>query len=202
RLEEKRTLGGKRNLACELAGGELIAHWDDDDWCATHRLSTQIAALRENPAPQMSGLARLYFYDPARSRAWTYEHTGGNRAWVAGGTLCYWKTFWRRNPFPDVTEGEDTQFVWADRSAGVLALPDHSFYMATVHPQNTSPKRTGDSRCRTFPKEQLRAVLGPDWSFYEQWGILGQPPEPDEAIPMSLASSPSGQPSLSLPAGN
>ncbi|HXJ13827.1 MAG TPA: hypothetical protein VNH19_16245, partial [Candidatus Limnocylindrales bacterium] len=100
------------------------------------------------------------------------------------------------NSFPDVTEGEDTQFVWADHSAGVLALPDPSIYLATVHPQNTSPKRTSDSRWRAFPKEQLRAILGGDWFFYEQWGILGQPPDPNGAIPRPLGSSPGSQPIL------
>ena len=29
-----RTLGVKRNRLCELAQGDIIAHWDDDDWHA------------------------------------------------------------------------------------------------------------------------------------------------------------------------
>lgn len=32
RLEGKHTLGTKRNLACEEARGEIIVHWDGDDW--------------------------------------------------------------------------------------------------------------------------------------------------------------------------
>jgi glycosyltransferase involved in cell wall biosynthesis len=31
RLRERSPLGTKRNIACELSRGELIAHWDDDD---------------------------------------------------------------------------------------------------------------------------------------------------------------------------
>ena len=38
RLEQRTVLGAKRNLACELAAGLLIAHWDDDDWQAPRRL--------------------------------------------------------------------------------------------------------------------------------------------------------------------
>src|SRR5947207_330130 len=45
RLDHYLTLGAKRNLACELAGGELIAVWDDDDWMAPHRLSLQVTEL-------------------------------------------------------------------------------------------------------------------------------------------------------------
>ncbi len=32
RLDKKATIGAKRNWACEQAHGELIMHWDDDDW--------------------------------------------------------------------------------------------------------------------------------------------------------------------------
>jgi glycosyltransferase involved in cell wall biosynthesis len=38
RLSTKMTVRAKRNLACEEARGEIIAHWDDDDWHAPHRL--------------------------------------------------------------------------------------------------------------------------------------------------------------------
>ncbi len=41
-LERRLILGEKRNRACELAHGEIIVHWDDDDWQAPHRLSYQV----------------------------------------------------------------------------------------------------------------------------------------------------------------
>jgi glycosyltransferase involved in cell wall biosynthesis len=185
RLEGTRSLGAKRNAACELANGELIAHWDDDDWSAPNRLSLQVDALRENQTSQLCGLARLYFFDPLRSRAWTYEHAAGNRPWVAGATLCYRKKFWQRNRFPDVSEGEDTRFVWADRSAGVCVLTDSSFYVATVHPRNTSPKRTGDSRWRTLPVAKIRELLNSDWPFYERWGAIGFPADRCEHVDLA-----------------
>ena len=31
RLNQKKTLGAKLNMACELSRGSLIANWDDDD---------------------------------------------------------------------------------------------------------------------------------------------------------------------------
>src|SRR5262245_25074165 len=45
RLARRHTLGEARNAGCELAAGELIAHWDDDDWHAPHRLSAQVHEL-------------------------------------------------------------------------------------------------------------------------------------------------------------
>ncbi len=43
----KRSIGAKRNAACSAAAGDLIAHWDDDDWHSPTRLSTQVTALIE-----------------------------------------------------------------------------------------------------------------------------------------------------------
>ena len=49
RLDKHMVLGAKRNFACNLAQGSIIAHWDDDDWIAPHRLSYQVEALeRQN----------------------------------------------------------------------------------------------------------------------------------------------------------
>ena len=45
-------LGEKRNLACQEAAGELIAHWDDDDWSSPDRLRRQVdAASRRRADP-------------------------------------------------------------------------------------------------------------------------------------------------------
>src|SRR5258708_37994907 len=38
RLKQRATVGAKRNIACEAARGEVIAHWDDADCQAPHRL--------------------------------------------------------------------------------------------------------------------------------------------------------------------
>src|SRR5262245_25668507 len=57
------SLGDKRNLACEHSAGELIAHWDDDDWSAHSRLSVQVAALLDQSAEGWSG-RRLAHYRP------------------------------------------------------------------------------------------------------------------------------------------
>ncbi len=50
RLDRKLTVGAKRNLACEQAHGEIIAHWDDDDWMADRRLSYQAGYLQQEHA--------------------------------------------------------------------------------------------------------------------------------------------------------
>ena len=69
RVSTKMTVGAKRNLACEQARGDIIAHWDDDDWHAPHRLWYQVGALLE-AGVEMGGITTLLFYDLQTGRAW------------------------------------------------------------------------------------------------------------------------------------
>src|SRR5436309_14676551 len=41
RVEGEITLGAKRNLCVEESRGDLILHWDDDDWFAARRIRVQ-----------------------------------------------------------------------------------------------------------------------------------------------------------------
>ena len=165
RQERRMTLGAKRNLACEAARGEIILHWDDDDWIAPWRIAYQVEQLLRERA-DLCGLNTLYFYEPAADRAWQYVYADAARPWLAGGTLCYSKTFWRSHRFPQINIGEDTRFVWSERGARLIALPNSQFYVALVHPANTSPKRITDQRWRSCSTSTVRELIGEDWSFY------------------------------------
>jgi glycosyltransferase involved in cell wall biosynthesis len=165
RLERRTTLGAKRNLACEQARGALIAHWDDDDWHAAHRLSYQVEALVAAGA-DVCGTDTLLFYDTRSGRAWRYLYGKSSRRWLAGGTLCYTRAFWSRQRFANINVGEDSRFVWSDKGAKLLALPDSTFYVALIHAHNTSPKQTSGSHWRPYPVEEVQRLLGADWSSF------------------------------------
>jgi len=166
RLAERRTIGAKHNVACEMAQGEIMVHWDDDDWMADRRLSHQVRELLQQPPMTLCGLAQLFFYEPRTDRSWEYVYAAAGRAWVSGATFCYRRQFWQRHPFPSINEGGDTAFVYGLRDAKVYAHADHNFYVAMVHSKNTSPKRTSDSRWHPCPTESLPALLRADMSFY------------------------------------
>jgi glycosyltransferase involved in cell wall biosynthesis len=168
RMEQKSTMGAKHNLACEIARGEIIAHWDDDDWMADWRLSYQVEALIAHPTNTLCGLRRLYFFDPAAERAWEYIYPGDDRPWVLGSTFCYRREFSREHRFPDMNEGADTVFVWGLRDAEILAHTRHDFYVGLVHPANTSPKRTQDPAWHAIPVETIYGLLAADRSFYQR----------------------------------
>jgi glycosyltransferase involved in cell wall biosynthesis len=167
RLPTRQSVGAKRNLACEEARGEIVVHFDDDDWSAPWRLSYQVTSLVREEA-DICGLSRVFYYDPWRRQAWQYVYPESARAWVAGNTLCYPKAVWHRSPFPQVDVGEDTRFVWAGSARHIKSLADPNFFVATIHPTNVSLKRPGGSRWRPVAAEDVESLLGDELQFYSQ----------------------------------
>jgi glycosyltransferase involved in cell wall biosynthesis len=163
-LDERLVLGEKRNRACELAGGEIVVHWDDDDWHAPNRLSYQVAELERHGAA-LCGTGKVLYLEPASRRAWLYESPATRRRWISG--LGYRKDLWRENRFAHIAVGEDTRFVWNPRIGAPLVLPDHRFFVGVVHEANTSRKRTTGANWRARPLDEVRTVIGDDFSFYE-----------------------------------
>ena len=164
-LDGRLMLGEKRNRACELARGEIIVHWDDDDWQAPHRLSYQASELQRHDAP-VCGLHRMLYFDPATTRAWWYEYPLRVRRWLAGPSLCYRKETWHRNPFERVAVGEDSRFVWSRHTGTPLVLDDHRFTAALMHTGNTSRKQPRPPYWSECGFTEVRELLGPDYDAF------------------------------------
>ncbi len=164
-LGERMVVGAKRNLACDLARGQLIAHWDDDDWIAPQRLRHQVEILQRTGA-DLCGSARQLYYEPAKDRAWLYEFPLVNRRWIAGNTLCYRKSFWERNRFANIQVGEDTRFVWSPEARNAALTTDDQFYVGMVHESNTSPKQLSGPYFHEHPVADVHRLLGEDLAFY------------------------------------
>ncbi|MFN2599501.1 MAG: glycosyltransferase [Pyrinomonadaceae bacterium] len=166
RLDKRLTVGAKRNFACERARGELVAHWDDDDWHAPRRLSYQVEELRRAGA-EVCGIRELLFYDVRDGRAWRYVYPAARKAWLSGSSLCYRRAFWERNRFREINVGEDARFVWESRGARLHALADPTFHVGIIHAANVSPKRTAGSYWTPHDAARVRALLGDDCAFYD-----------------------------------
>jgi glycosyltransferase involved in cell wall biosynthesis len=165
RLDKRLTVGAKRNLACGEARGDIIVHWDDDDWMADWRLRYQVGKLRMEQA-DICGLRTVLFFDPHAGAAWEYVFPGTIRPWVYGATLCYSRSFWKNNPFRNIGVGEDSRFVWNDPGAKIAALAENRFMAALIHPGNTGAKRVNDDCWVEYPIAGIRKLIGNDWGFY------------------------------------
>jgi hypothetical protein len=137
-LEGKPVIGNKRNYGCQRAAGEIIAHWDDDDWSGPERLRTQAATLAETGS-SVTGFRTMRFTD---GEVW-WNYTGAPD-FVVGTSLMYRRAWWARCPFNSLQVGEDNAFVKAAADAGQLAAREAGGLMyATIHPGNTSPRTMG-----------------------------------------------------------
>jgi glycosyltransferase involved in cell wall biosynthesis len=159
-----RSLGEKRNFACELSRGDIILHWDDDDWYAPWRIAYQAEWLRSKDL-ELCGLDQPLFVDAAAGEAWEYTLMPAATGWLCGATLGYRKSFWREHPFPHVRIGEDTRFTRAARGARMGALADNRCFLARIHAANTASKRPR-GRWPSRPMDMVRSMVGSDWDCY------------------------------------
>ena len=114
----------------------------------------------------MSGLSALFYCDPAAGRAWRYEYPADRRPWVHDPTFCYRRQFWETAPFPDTSFGIDTSYLWHGGPKRIGALPDSSFYVALIHPGNTSRKNVHDAWWHPRPLDEIASLLGSEWGAH------------------------------------
>ncbi len=183
RLDRRHTIGTKRNLACAQASGEIIVHWDDDDWMAPWRVSYQVAQLQERNL-DLCGLDRLYYYQPSSENGWEYIYPGASRPWVAGNTLCYLKRAWQQHRFPEIDVSEDARFVWQLPPKRVGRLENSGFIVGLIHPTNVSPKVTAGPYWHPRPAARIFETMGADASFYSSKAL----PPPDRPAALVAAA--------------
>jgi glycosyltransferase involved in cell wall biosynthesis len=145
RIEPSKTIGFKRNYACEKAKGEIIVHWDDDDWYAQDWISRQVQAIKEHPEADICGLNQIIFFSPLLNKYWIHEGDKEERPYLSGATMAYKKSFWKEHPFKDVQIGEDYDYVW-NTGANIFAHGYKNGFLSILHAKNTTLKSFEDPR--------------------------------------------------------
>jgi len=139
-------IGIKRNYACDKAEGEIIMHWDDDDYYGYDWISRSITALETSKA-DICGLNDIYFYSPLQNKYWRYADTEGEKHWLSGATMAYHKTWWEKHPFKDIQIGEDNDYTW-NSGAKIFAHDYTDGFIATLHAHNTTLKPFENERLK------------------------------------------------------
>jgi glycosyltransferase involved in cell wall biosynthesis len=152
RLDRPLPLGAKRNVACEMSCGELIAHWDDDDWIAPHRLSAQVGRLLAVQA-DVCGADRLLYYrsitgcGTAMPGSTTIRPSAGRVWWMGRSSIAArpgWSTAFRPTPLmkravSSVSSAPTGSMPWLTHR-GTLAC-----YTAAIRWHGISPVPTGNA---------------------------------------------------------
>lgn len=187
RLERRLSLGEKRNLAIEVSSGELIAHWDDDDWFGADRLTRQVEMLRSTGAA-VCGASRVLMYRPVTAEAWRYRPSGEEGQWLSGGTLLYARGVWNQRRFPPLDHGEDVAFLHQLPHHVVRSIEDPPYYVALLHGLNTSMPVVSNPLCTPRPLNEVTGLLADDRDFYVQlrhgWtgSSVSRPSAPSESV--------------------
>lgn len=136
-IQGDESIGYKRNLACKEAKGDIIIHFDDDDYYAKDYVSKCVEVIKSGA--DTTGLSSAYFANFINGRAWKYEYTG-TMPYVIGSGMAYRKSIWVENQFKDTSDGEDRLFL----SAAGRVVP-HGYingFLATIHGRNTCSQHT------------------------------------------------------------
>jgi len=123
-----KTIGSKRNIACDQAKGDIVAHWDSDDLSAPGRLTDQVERLIKSGL-DVSGYNEVEFF--SAGGRWIYR----NPTWAVGSSLVYWRRFWHVNRFEPVMVGEDNAFI---AHTNVANAPSRGLLVARIHAGQTN----------------------------------------------------------------
>jgi glycosyltransferase involved in cell wall biosynthesis len=141
RLTRRGSIGGKRNLACREARGEIIAHWDDDDWYGPERLRYQAAPILSGDA-DLSGLENSYMLDICSGQFWAMSRELHRRMFegdIHGGTLMYRRAFLEQGlRYPEVNLAEDALLIRRALAGGkrLARLDNPALFIYMRHRKN------------------------------------------------------------------
>lgn len=149
---------------------EIFIHWDDDDVSHPNRIAEQVALLQSSGA-DVVGYSNLLFWQVVPQNPWdnvTCDNCGKNtwrsnmrclycqadfvdKAWLytardsgfsPGTSLAYWRKTWGAKPFPDISQGEDNEWLRhlkLEREPSLSGMGDLvPRLVASIHAGNTS----------------------------------------------------------------
>lgn len=161
----RQSIGAKRNWLIERARGDIIVHFDDDDFYGPQYLTRMLAAMAANKADFVklfdmfvyaSELDVFAYWDLVLRRTPQFAICGNSIEIIAasamtspewllmpygyGCTYVFRKSVWNKAPFPDRDWGEDSAFFSAAQAhCSFVGLHDDTMnFIKMQHASNTS----------------------------------------------------------------
>jgi len=195
RSDNAHSIGGKRNLACELARGDVIAQWDDDDWYSPTRLSRQVDPIVAGDA-DITALRDCILFEVPGWQSWRWSTALHRRMLVRdvlGGTLVFRRQVWADLArYPDRSLAEDAAFLdqAVRRRARLVALSGTEVYAYIRHSGNTWRFRCGQSVSTAgWQRAGEPAFSAADRAFYRSRSLVADPRQAQSAAGRPVAMS-------------
>lgn len=164
-LARKRSIGYKRNLACERAKHSILLMMDDDDHYPSTSFRRRVAYLRNGRQPyECAACTTIAMYDLLKgvSAVNVPPYTLSLAERCSEATLTFTKQFWNTQKFPDIDIGEGESFL-EGRCSQVLEMPPQQIIVAFSHGKNLSSRKIPDNTqgCAWgFAKQFLEFIHG------------------------------------------
>ncbi len=146
-LDQKTSIGEKRNLAVKQCNHEIIMMMDDDDIYPPRHALVKISYL--NHYKKQCGFCTSIGCFHIKKLISTInvppiERPSEHR--VSEATLCFYKSFWEERPFLDSDQGEEAGHFIKNRDDKCVIYPWRSMIVSLLHSKNISSrvKNIGD----------------------------------------------------------
>jgi len=166
------SIGTKRNKALEFACGDIIAHWDDDDWYAKTRLETQAKPLLQNKG-DISALYNTLFFNLQSLKIYKVSKELYEDMFVRGihgGTLMYKVESIKNESFKDISLREDVCFLedLILKGGRLVKIDGYKEFIYMRHDNNSWAFKTGkfldSTKWKTVNASRLISL---DMPFYK-----------------------------------
>jgi glycosyltransferase involved in cell wall biosynthesis len=138
-LDEKITIGEKRNRLNDEAKGSIIVAMDDDDYYPPERVSHAVARFSNSKDIQLAGSSEIYMYYSDVKEI--YKLGPYNRNHATNGTMAWRKSYSNSHRYDDtVTHAEERSFL-DDYKNPMIQLDPFKVMLVMSHSENTFDKK-------------------------------------------------------------
>ncbi len=138
RLDEKLTIGAKRNILNQEAKGDILVAMDDDDYYPPERVSHVVKSFQANPKVDLAGSSELYMYYTDTKQIYKLGPYGKHHA--TNGTLAVRSKYAKTHTYDeDVTFAEERSFL-DEYTHPMIQLNPMKVMLVMSHSDNTFEK--------------------------------------------------------------
>ena len=137
-LEEKETIGTKRNILNKEARGEIIVSMDDDDFYFPERVQHVVQKFNNSPSIQLAGSSEVFMYYSDIQEIYKLGPYSPNHA--TNGTMAFRKSYTLTHFYDEtVTHAEEKSFL-EDYKNPMIQLDPMKVMLVMSHSDNTFDK--------------------------------------------------------------
>jgi glycosyltransferase involved in cell wall biosynthesis len=164
RINEKKTIGEKRNIGIARAMYDIIAFMDDDDVYPNNSILERTAMMLKTPSKECAFCSVIPCYDIMKYSSFMNVPplTLPMSERVSEATLIFTRRFWEARKFEDIQIAEGDAFI-RGREHMCRELSPQQIIVSLVHSKNTSSRKIPDFKeangCHFGFNEKLFAMV-------------------------------------------